>query len=179
LRCKKKIDFEVKSDSDTKNPKIKKTFFKDGSLKTQIQWIDDNYFSEYQSYYQNGRLKAKSIMLKKAPSMSDYDTYSLETYNDNEQPVYSGECFIGLEEFRGETCQIFSGKYRIYNLDGELEGEQTFSRGKLDGESKKISTETITVSKYEKDKIVKKTIFDKKTNKIIKTEEYFEDGSRK
>lgn len=118
-------------------------------------------------------------MLKKANSMNEPDIYTLETFTDKGLPVYSGECFIGLEEFHGETCSKFSGKFTYYDVDGAIELENNYVRGHLDGESKKITKENIIIFKYVKDKLIQKTILDKATNKKIKVEEYFEDGSRK
>lgn len=164
---------------DDKRYGLKKTHFPDGKIKKEITWLDDVYFSNYKSFYQNGKIKAQSALIKKSESMSEPDIYSFETFNDKEKPLYKGQCSIGLEEFGGEYCRLFSGQQYSYNDKDELVEETQWVLGKLEGSSKLITDSEVIISTYQKNKIVKKVISDRKTNKVIKTEEYNADGSRK
>ena len=164
---------------DDKKIGQEKIYFSDGKVQKVIDRIDEVYFSEYQSFFQNGNLKAKTKLIKKSASISEPDIYSFETFNDRSKLVYKGECAVGLDNFDGENCYLFTGKFHGYNNEDVLIEESQWLLGKLEGISKQTTENEVIVLEYVKNRLTKKSTYDRKSNKLIKTEEYNSDGSRK
>ena len=147
-------------------------FSEEGTLLKNTDYEKDRAKSE-QQFFMNGKLKRNVVK-------ADSGALKAEEYWDNGKLKTDGN-YVEDQYSRGSWEYLTpDGRVLSYNRDGQLQSEQTFKNGRLDGAQKsyfangKLGVEEL----YKKDKIVMTKCYDP-VGTLEFSEEYFEDGSRK
>lgn len=155
--------------------------FKSGTIRHKVLLSKHGKYLESQYFYENGQIKFSYKILKESNDFSP-EVYKFESYTDIGQEISKGECtFAATDNFYGEDCVRFTGIRNLYNKNDQKTGYEHYELGKLNGEMLQVDLETKTeaLSIYSKGIMLKRTTRELETKKIIKQEEFFEDGSRK
>ena len=147
-------------------------FSEEGTLLRETDYEKDRPKSEKQ-YFMNGKLK-------RSVAKTDNGALKAEEYWDNGK--LKNEGIYAEDQYARGSWDYLSPDGRVlnYSRDGQLQSEQTFKNGRLDGLQKsyfgngKLGVEQI----YKKDNIVMMKCYDPSGN-LEFTEDYFDDGSRK
>lgn len=167
--------------SASEYPKTTESKFSSGKLKAKIHYVAYNDIDWAEIFYANGKQKINYKRVEKSSDPYKPDVYSFKSWTDKGEISKDGTCEVSPSEnfYPEDDCFRFSGVSKIYREDGKLWVEATYKQARLDGTSITHEKEKVILEEYSKGKIVKRVEKDPATSKIIKTEEYEEDGSIK
>ncbi|NOT79667.1 MAG: hypothetical protein HOP07_11805 [Bacteriovoracaceae bacterium] len=160
--------------------------FKSGKIKNKYLLVGFNNVEEAELFYENEKLKAQFKRVSLGSNLQTPDIYLYKEFNSRGKITAEGKCNIpGDRELDLEygLCDYLTGVRYDYGYDDVnfLESKKNFINGRLEGVSyfydkvDKVETQ-ITYVKDVKVKLVERKMSDQS---IIKSEEYYEDGSIK
>ncbi len=155
--------------------------FKTGEVEQKIRYSAYKSVEKSESFYQNGKNKVTYSRTELSEDPFKPDVYKVQAWNDQGQVTMEGNCFVSpTEDFDAKArCRSLDGKEMKYDDEGKLVATTNYKRGKLDGEATVISKEKITKTFFKDDVKVKRQEFEPVTNKLLKEENFFPDGSKK
>lgn len=153
-----------------------KIYFREGSIESH-SFFNKGWEYKTTLYYQNGNKKLEREE-SKSPDDKWLTIVNYKNYYDNGKVSDEGKKIKGLSSWHDGS---YDGEIKIYAKTGELIYVQNYKRGKAIGTWKSTPLESPFYSeqKYEDDKLVVDSIFEKSNNTLLKKTEYYPDGSTK
>lgn len=176
------ISKDLNSVKQKSNSKIKTEYFKSGAVKEKFELVSAGDYESYEMYFENAQLRLAFKRVTKSNDAYHPDIYDFSSFTDKGLIKEKGQCAISpSQNFPKDYCPKFSGVESRYNDKDELIQIITYKDGQLNGPAvvfnKKRHREETTM--YEKGIKKKFEVKDSKTNQVIESKEYFEDGSEK
>ena len=153
-----------------------KIYFREGPLESH-SFFKKGWEYKTTLYYQNGNKKLEREQ-EKSPEDKWLTIVNFKNYHDNGKISEEGKKIKGVSSWNDGS---YDGEIKIYAKTGELIYVQNYKRGKAIGTWKSTPIEGLFYSeqKYEDDKLVADSIFEKSNNTLLKKIEYYPDGSTK
>ncbi len=156
--------------------------FKSGKIKAKYLLVAYNDIDEASLFFENEKTKATFKRTSKGELMKSSDVYQYKQFDSKGVLQAEGDCLVAgddLIDLEYGYCIRLSGTRYDYDPKGNLLSKVSYKNGRYDGDSfyndKSSDIETRIIYKDDvKLKLIEKKI---STNAILKTEEYFEDGS--
>lgn len=158
--------------------------FKSGKLKVKYLLVAYNDIEEAELYFENEKIKASFKRKSKGELMKSSDVYGYKQFDSKGNLLGEGDCLIAGDDnidLEYGYCSRLSGTRYDFDQKGGLLSKKSYKNGSYDGVSyyydKTADIETQITYKDD----VKTKLVDKKmsTQAVLKTEEYYEDGSTK
>lgn len=153
-------------------------YFDSGKVKEKTLWLGLNNIDSREAFYENGKLKLKYKKLKASTQPYEHEVYAFERYFDNGQLEMKGKCLVSQMSF-GSSCDGLEGTWVYFNEDGTPKAEENYKNNQLNGLAKTFEKNQIIATTYDNGKKTKMVITEKGSSKIVKSEEYNSDGSRR
>jgi hypothetical protein len=183
--------FATNNNTDKKNDWLVEKF-DSGKVKSQTHY-QGNDLLEAEAFFENGKSKLTTKKAGKAKKGYGPDDYTFKELDEDGHTIGEGTCsgppLQPLDPYAISKkpkmhygmvyCKEHTGIRRGYSDKKELITESSYKDGLKDGESTYWIDDTIQKITYQKSVKVKLVETDKKTGKVLKSEEYFSDGSKK
>ena len=162
-------------------PSTETVKFKTGEVQQKVRYSAYKSIEKSETFYQNGKNNISYTRTELSKDPYQPDVYKVQAWDDQARVIAEGKCYVSpMEDFDAKArCRVLEGQETHYGEDGKVVATTNFKRGKLDGESSLITKEKVTKTFYKDDVKVKLQEFDSVTNKLLKEENYFPDGSKK
>jgi antitoxin component YwqK of YwqJK toxin-antitoxin module len=157
-------------------------YFKDGKIKEKFELAGRGDYDRYESYFQNGKMSISFKRTQKSTSPYSSDIYDYSKFTDKGQIIEKGECAVlASQDFQKSYCSNLTGEKFTYDEKGQIMQKMNTQNGELHGpshfydyENNREEIRTYNLGRHERTELK-----DSKTNKILDTKEFFEDGSQK
>jgi len=158
--------------------------FKSGKLKAKYLLVAYNDIEEAELFYENGKAKANYKRKAKGKIMETPDVYDYKSYEFTGELTAEGECLSSgseLIDLEYGYCYRLSGTRYSFDKGGNLLAKTKYKNGRFDGDSFYYDKDADQVTQITYKDNVKVKLVEKKisTQAILKSEEYYEDGSTK
>ncbi len=167
--------------AQVKYPDVQIRKFKSGKLQQKTTFSAFNSVESSEVYFENGKLSLKYDRKELSKDPFKPDIYNYKEQDSSGNLLLDGQCFIlPTENFFGNSrCYTFSGTQKVFNEDNDLISEAQLTKSELDGLKTEYVEGKIIQTHYKKGIKTKRQVLDKTTKAILKTDEFFEDGSKK
>ncbi len=166
--------------------------FDSGKIRSKTKYLGNDLL-EAEAFYENGKTKLTTKKAGKSAKGYGPDNYTFKEFDDDGHTIAEGSCWgpplAPLDPYEiskkpklhygSENCNEITGTVRKYSDQNEMTSETKFKDGKRDGEATYTNEKTIQKITYKENVKVKFVETDKITKKILKSEEYYSDGSKK
>lgn len=153
----------------------------------------DNDLLEAESFFENGKSKVTTKRAGKSKKGYGPNDYNFKEHDDDGRIVAEGSCWgpplqpldpyvISNKpklHYGSQHCNEMTGTLRKYSDKKELTSEIQFKDGKMEGEATFANEKSIQKITYAGGKKIKLVETDKETKKVLRSEEYYSDGSKK
>lgn len=167
--------------AEQKYPEIRTKKFQSGKTQEITKLVAYNDVEESESFFANGKKKLTYKRTAKSKDPYEPDLYSFSEWDDAGNLVAQGTCLVSpIQNFSPtESCWTLTGIKKYWDEDGKIREEHNETKGKLDGVSTYWEPSRILKVTYKLGLKTKEETLDPKTEKVVKTVEFLEDGSRK
>lgn len=167
--------------AQVKYPDVQTKKFKSGKLQQKTTYSAYNSVESSEVYFENGKLNLKYDRKELSKDPFKPDVYNYKEQDDSGNVLLEGLCYVSPTEnfFGNSRCYTFSGTQKNFNEDGELFSEAQLTKSQLDGLMTEHAEGKIIQTHYKKGIKTKRQVIDRTTKAVLKTDEYYEDGSKK
>ena len=166
--------------------------FESGKVRSKTKY-QGNDLLEAEAFFENGKTKLTTKRAGKSPKGYGPDSYTFKETDEEGHVLGEGSCWGPPLEplnpyeisnkpkmnYGSEYCKELTGIRRFYSDENELTSETNYINGKIEGEATNVTADKIKKTTYKDGKKIKLVETDKKTGKLLKSEEYNSDGSKK
>ncbi len=164
-----------------KYPEVRTKKFESGKTQEITKYVGYNDIEESESFFANGKKKISYHRTNKSKDPFEPDLYKMTEWNDSGNIIAEGTCLVlpSRDFYPNESCWTLTGVTKRYDEDGKLIEERNEVKGKAEGITTTWTAEKIVKITFKNGLKTKEETLDPKTEKVIKTVEFLEDGSRK
>ena len=167
--------------AEQKYPEIRTKKFQSGKTQEITKYVGYNDIDESDSFFANGKKKLTYKRTAKSKGPYEPDHYSVSEWDDVGNLVVQGSCLVlpSRDFYPNESCWTLTGVTKRYDDSGKLIEERNEVKGKAEGVTTIWTAEKIVRITFKNGLKTKEESLDPKTEKILTTVEFLEDGSRK
>ena len=171
----------VPTEAQVKYPDVQTKKFKSGKLQQKTIYSAFKSVESSEVFFENGKLNLSYHRKEISKDPYKPDTYDYKQQDDSGNVLFDGLCYIlPTQDFYGDSlCSSLSGTQRRFTEDGGLISETQLTQGKPDGLMTEYAADKIIQTHFKNGIRTKRLVMDRSTKTVLKTDEYYEDGSKK